>query len=49
MFPPAEAPPTMRPRVGFAFNASALDVAQVRASQQSFTPTGNLNSGASLF
>lgn len=48
MLPPAEAPPTMRPRVGVALRVGALAVAHLRASQQSFTPVGNLCSGASL-
>ena len=48
MFPPAEAPPTMRPREGEALRVGAWEMAQVRASQQSFMPVGNLCSGARL-
>ena len=48
MFPPAEAPPTMRPREGEAWRVGAWEMAQVRASQQSFMPVGNLCSGARL-
>lgn len=48
MLPPAEAPPTMRPWVGEAFREGAFERAQVRASQQSWTPVGKGCSGASL-
>jgi hypothetical protein len=48
MFPPAEAPPRMSPAVGVALSSALCLMDQRSASQQSFTPTGNLCSGANL-
>lgn len=49
MLPPAEAPPTRRPRVGVAFRVELFLMAQRRASWQSWMPVGNLCSGARLW
>jgi len=48
MFPPADAPPTISPREGVASMSALWDMAHLSASQQSFTPVGNLCSGARL-
>lgn len=48
MFPPADAPPTIRPRDGVALRFGLLAIAHFSASQQSFMPMGNLCSGARL-
>lgn len=48
MLPPAEAPPTMKPRAGFAFSDAALAAAHFSASQESLMPVGKGCSGARL-
>lgn len=48
IFPPADAPPKMRPTDGEAFNSALFVITHFSASQQSFTPVGNLCSGARL-
>jgi hypothetical protein len=47
--PPADAPPTTRPREGVALSSVLLVIAHLSASQQSLTPSGNLCSGARLY
>jgi hypothetical protein len=49
MLPPAEEPPTMRPREGVALSEALCVMAHLSASQQSLTPVGNLCSGARLW
>jgi len=48
MLPPAEAPPTMKPRAGFAFSDAALAAAHFSAPQESLMPVGKGCSGARL-
>ena len=48
MLPPAEAPPTMKPRAGFAFSDAALAAAHFSAFQESLMPVGKGCSGARL-